>query len=233
MWSSEGRTINEVCASQKLQWTQDSRSHFGCFHTELPWLLVLFLDGQNFFKCLTCIFSCPRTFDFYFNLWHILENFTYHPEQQNWIWGGYDFPKNQCKYGRVIPLSLSTETCWRCPKTWALQSREGTISWTWWLEEGLLITSSTPAFHHLPYHLLTAAHLEKKNIWLIQKEPESWMASLTKNEAKVQTFITNEMLCVWLPRCITQFAFITVFFIIDECLYIHILLMRKPDLQKG
>lgn len=63
-------------------------------------LMALFQDGRNFLRYLRCTFGHWRSSDFYF---------LNSSEQEDWIWGGYNFPSNQFKYGRVIPDSYSTK----------------------------------------------------------------------------------------------------------------------------
>lgn len=82
------------------------------------------LSRQNFLKCLRYIFGHPRNFGFYCYLLDSSESDVWNPQQQNWIWVGFNFPRNWSKYGRVIPRSFYTKGCWDCLKTWVTQSRE-------------------------------------------------------------------------------------------------------------
>lgn len=94
------------------------------------------LSRQNFLKCLRYISGYPRNFGFYCYLLDSSESDVWNPEQQNWIWVGFNFPRNWSKYGRVTPKSFYTKGCWDCLKTWVTQSREDLISlaikWNFW-----------------------------------------------------------------------------------------------------
>lgn len=136
-------------------------------------LMALFQDGRNFLKCLRCTFGHWRCSVFYF---------LNSSEQENWIWGGYNFPSNQFKYGRVIPNSYSMKDCWNGLKTWATQSRGSLISQTQWLEKGLLIIWTIPRLPSIP---ATHCGSFRKELHLILCDQKVWIVHnvlVTKNK---------------------------------------------------
>jgi len=149
---AEGKTVRRVSAvsaSLKLHWMWLATLIL------TPRLTASFQDIQHFLKSLRCILWHPRTFEFYFYSLDSSENWVWNLEPQNWIWGSYNFSRNQLKYGRMIPKSLSTQDYWGCLKTWATQSGEGLTSGHSGWRKGLLIIWTNP---HLPSTILLITH---------------------------------------------------------------------------